>query len=165
MSQLKKPGRGVPKRYLLVSWVLVLSAVAFMDRTNISIAGVSISRQFGIDNAHLGWVFSAFLTRLRLVPDPRRSPGAPPWPAPRDRDRRDMVGNLYRPDRVRSARHPRCAISCWSLSGSPWRRARPSRIRRQTSLSSGGFRLTSEARPTASSSAASGSERDSRRQS
>src|SRR5665213_1072608 len=61
INQLKKPGRGVPKRYLLVSWVLVLSAVAFMDRTNISIAGVSISREFGIDNAHLGWIFSAFL--------------------------------------------------------------------------------------------------------
>jgi ACS family glucarate transporter-like MFS transporter len=61
ISQLKKPGRGVPKRYLLVSWVLVLSAVAFMDRTNISIAGVSICREFGIDNAHLGWIFSAFL--------------------------------------------------------------------------------------------------------
>ncbi len=61
INQLKKPGRGAPKRYLLVSWVLVLSAVAFMDRTNISIAGVSISREFGIDNAHLGWIFSAFL--------------------------------------------------------------------------------------------------------
>src|ERR1039457_6263830 len=61
INQLKKPGRGAPKRYLLVSWVLVLSAVAFMDRTNISIAGVQISKEFGIDNSHLGWIFSAFL--------------------------------------------------------------------------------------------------------
>jgi ACS family glucarate transporter-like MFS transporter len=35
--------------------------VAFLDRTNISIAGVQIAREFKIDNAHLGWVFSAFL--------------------------------------------------------------------------------------------------------
>jgi ACS family glucarate transporter-like MFS transporter len=61
ISQLRKPGRGLPKRYMLVTWVLVLSAVAFMDRTNISIAGVQLSREFKIDNAHLGWIFSAFL--------------------------------------------------------------------------------------------------------
>jgi ACS family glucarate transporter-like MFS transporter len=57
----RKPGTGLPKRYLLVTWILVLSAVAFLDRTNISIAGVQITREFKIDNAHLGWVFSAFL--------------------------------------------------------------------------------------------------------
>lgn len=52
---------GFPLRYLLVFWLLVLSAVGFLDRTNISIAGVQISREFHIDNTHLGWVFSAFL--------------------------------------------------------------------------------------------------------
>ena len=51
----------VPLRYLLVIWLLVLSAVAFLDRTNISIAGVQIGRDFGIDHVHLGWIFSAFL--------------------------------------------------------------------------------------------------------
>lgn len=53
--------RTLPIRYLLVSWLLVLSAVAFLDRTNIAISGVQIRREFGIDNTHLGWVFSAFL--------------------------------------------------------------------------------------------------------
>lgn len=48
-------------RYLLVAWLLVLSAVAYLDRTNISIAGIQIRREYGIDNTHLGWVFSAFL--------------------------------------------------------------------------------------------------------
>src|SRR5271166_3258213 len=57
----KGSGRGLPVRYLLVLWLLVLSAVAFLDRTNISIAGVQIGREFQIDNARLGWVFSAFL--------------------------------------------------------------------------------------------------------
>jgi MFS transporter, ACS family, glucarate transporter len=50
-----------PMRYLLVLWLFVLSAVAFLDRTNISIAGVHIGREFAIDNTHLGWVFSSFL--------------------------------------------------------------------------------------------------------
>lgn len=50
-----------PIRYLLVLWLFVLSAVAYLDRTNISIAGIQISREFAVDNAHLGWIFSAFL--------------------------------------------------------------------------------------------------------
>jgi MFS transporter, ACS family, glucarate transporter len=53
--------RRLPVRYLLVTWLLVLSAIAFLDRTNISIAGPEIAREFRIDNPHLGWVFSAFL--------------------------------------------------------------------------------------------------------
>lgn len=57
----RKPRYGPPIRYWLVLWLLVLSAVAFLDRTNISIAGVQIGREFSIDHAHLGWVFSAFL--------------------------------------------------------------------------------------------------------
>ena len=57
----RKPGRGLPIRYLLVLWILVLSTIAFLDRTNISIAGVQISKEFRIDNSHLGWIFSAFL--------------------------------------------------------------------------------------------------------
>ena len=54
-------GRGLPVRYLLVFWLLVLSTIAFLDRTNISIAGVQIAKEFKIDNPHLGWIFSAFL--------------------------------------------------------------------------------------------------------
>jgi MFS transporter, ACS family, glucarate transporter len=50
-----------PIRYLLVIWLFVLSAVAYLDRTNISIAGIQIGKEFGIANTQLGWVFSAFL--------------------------------------------------------------------------------------------------------
>ncbi|HYK37462.1 MFS transporter [Alloacidobacterium sp.] len=53
--------RRFPVRTLLVVWLFVLSAVAYMDRTNISIAGPAIRSELGIDNVHLGWVFSAFL--------------------------------------------------------------------------------------------------------
>jgi MFS transporter, ACS family, glucarate transporter len=48
-------------RHRLVFWLFVLTAVAYLDRTNISIAGVQIRRKFGIDNTQLGWLISAFL--------------------------------------------------------------------------------------------------------
>lgn len=57
----RQPVQKLPMRYLLVFWLLVLSTIAFLDRTNISIAGVQIARDFKIDNSRLGWVFSAFL--------------------------------------------------------------------------------------------------------
>src|SRR5580698_7097326 len=48
-------------RYFLALWLFVLSAVAFLDRTNISIAGLDISREYGLGNQRLGWIFSSFL--------------------------------------------------------------------------------------------------------
>lgn len=51
----------IPRRYLLVSWLFVLSAIAYLDRTNISIAGLAIGSEFHVNNTRLGWVFSAFL--------------------------------------------------------------------------------------------------------
>jgi len=46
---------------MLVFWLFVLSAVGFMDRTNVSIAGVAIGREYQLDQIRLGWIFSAFL--------------------------------------------------------------------------------------------------------
>ena len=54
------PGK-LQVRSLLVFWLFVLSAVAYLDRTNISIAGAQISEEFGLGNVRLGWIFSAFL--------------------------------------------------------------------------------------------------------
>jgi len=48
-------------RYFLAFWLFVLSGVAFLDRTNISIAGLQISTEYGLGNQRLGWIFSAFL--------------------------------------------------------------------------------------------------------
>jgi ACS family glucarate transporter-like MFS transporter len=48
-------------RFFLSFWLFVLSAIAFLDRTNISVAGLQIERDFGLSNQHLGWIFSAFL--------------------------------------------------------------------------------------------------------
>ncbi len=56
-----KRGQRPRVRYLLAFWLFVLSAVAFLDRTNISIAGLQISHQYGLGNEGLGWIFSAFL--------------------------------------------------------------------------------------------------------
>jgi ACS family glucarate transporter-like MFS transporter len=48
-------------RVWLIFMLFLLSAVAFLDRTNISIAGVQMRQEYGFDQSHLGWVFSAFL--------------------------------------------------------------------------------------------------------
>ena len=53
--------RAVPIRLFLVFWLFVLSTVAFLDRTNISIAGVAMGQEYGLTKIQLGWVFSAFL--------------------------------------------------------------------------------------------------------
>ncbi len=51
----------LPIRAGLVFWIFLLSAVAYLDRINLSIAGPDISREFGLGNVRLGWVMSAFL--------------------------------------------------------------------------------------------------------
>jgi ACS family glucarate transporter-like MFS transporter len=60
-TQSKAKVSWVGIRYLLVLWLAVLSAVAFLDRTNISVAGIQIGREYAISNTRLGWIFSAFL--------------------------------------------------------------------------------------------------------
>lgn len=53
-------------RWLLIFWLFVLSAVAFLDRVNISIAGTSISETYGLSNVQLGAIFSSFLLGYAL---------------------------------------------------------------------------------------------------
>ncbi|HMD70899.1 MAG TPA: MFS transporter [Bryobacteraceae bacterium] len=48
-------------RWVLVAWMFVICAVAFLDRVNISVAGSHIERDFKLTPVQLGWVFSAFL--------------------------------------------------------------------------------------------------------
>ena len=54
-------GRRTRVRLFLAFWLFVLSGIAFLDRTNISIAGLQIGEEFGLGNQRLGWIFSAFL--------------------------------------------------------------------------------------------------------
>ena len=53
-------------RWLLVFWLFVLSAVSYLDRVNISVAGHSIAEDYGLSNVQLGYVFSAMLIGYAL---------------------------------------------------------------------------------------------------
>jgi ACS family glucarate transporter-like MFS transporter len=57
-------------RWLLVFWLFVLSAVAYLDRVNLSIAGGLIAQEFGFSNVRLGVIFSAFLWGYALFQTP-----------------------------------------------------------------------------------------------
>lgn len=57
-------------RWFLVFWLFVLSAVAYLDRVNLSIAGVKLAGEFAISNIQLGLVFSAFLLGYALFQTP-----------------------------------------------------------------------------------------------
>jgi ACS family glucarate transporter-like MFS transporter len=57
-------------RWSLIFWLFVLSAVAFLDRVNISIAGTSLAAAYHLTNVQLGWVFSAFLAGYALFQTP-----------------------------------------------------------------------------------------------
>jgi ACS family glucarate transporter-like MFS transporter len=55
---------------MLVAWLFVVSAIGYLDRVNISIAGQSIAREFRLSNVELGWVFSAFVLGYALFQAP-----------------------------------------------------------------------------------------------
>jgi len=57
-------------RWLLIVWLFVLSAVAYLDRVNLSIAGAKLIEEFSISNVQLGLVFSAFLFGYALFQTP-----------------------------------------------------------------------------------------------
>src|SRR5258705_11283406 len=57
-------------RWLLILWLFVLSAVAYLDRVNLSIASAKLIEEFGISNVRLGFVFSAFLCGYALFQTP-----------------------------------------------------------------------------------------------
>jgi MFS transporter, ACS family, glucarate transporter len=57
-------------RWLLTFWLFVLSAVAYLDRVNISIAGKLIASEYHFSQVQLGWVFSAFLAGYALFQTP-----------------------------------------------------------------------------------------------
>ena len=64
MSSAKTSDSNV--RWLLVFWLFVLSAVSYLDRVNISIAGGSIAEAYHLSDVQLGQVFSAMLVGYAL---------------------------------------------------------------------------------------------------
>jgi ACS family glucarate transporter-like MFS transporter len=57
-------------RWLLIFWLFLLSAISFLDRVNISIAGSSLAEEYHLSQVRLGWVFSAFLLGYALFQTP-----------------------------------------------------------------------------------------------
>jgi len=57
-------------RWALILWVFVMSAIAFLDRVNISIAGQALAREYKLSNQQLGYVFSAFVLGYALFQAP-----------------------------------------------------------------------------------------------
>ncbi|GAC1666179.1 MAG: MFS transporter [Candidatus Acidiferrum sp.] len=61
------PGR---VRWVLIFWMFTISATAYLDRVNISIAAHSIEQEFRLSDVQLGSVFSAFLLGYALFQAP-----------------------------------------------------------------------------------------------
>jgi len=57
-------------RWLLIFWIFAVSAIAYLDRVNISIAGQAIAKEFRLNNVELGWVFSAFVVGYAIFQAP-----------------------------------------------------------------------------------------------
>ena len=57
-------------RWILIGWMFAISAIAYLDRVNISIAGSLIERDFHLSDIQLGWVFSAFVLGYALSQAP-----------------------------------------------------------------------------------------------
>ena len=66
---MRNPIRG-RIRWALIAWIFVISAIAYLDRVNISIAGASLQNEYGLNNIQLGWVFSAFVAGYALFQVP-----------------------------------------------------------------------------------------------
>jgi ACS family glucarate transporter-like MFS transporter len=75
-------------RWGLIFWLFVLSAVAYLDRVNLSIAGAKLTEEFNISNVELGLVFSAFLFGYALFQTPAG------WLADRFGPRRVLTGGV-----------------------------------------------------------------------
>jgi MFS transporter, ACS family, glucarate transporter len=48
-------------RWMLIGWLFLISAIAYLDRVNISIAISAIRAEYGFTDIQIGYVFSAFV--------------------------------------------------------------------------------------------------------
>jgi len=75
-------------RWFLIGWLFVLSAVSYLDRVNISVAGSSLAREYHLNDIQLGFVFSAFLAGYVMFQVPAG------WLADRFGPRRVLTGGV-----------------------------------------------------------------------
>lgn len=87
-QQNTNPGGTTRVRWALVSLLFGLSAVAYLDRVNLSVAGAKLTEEFSISNVRLGLVFSAFLFGYALFQTPAG------WLADRFGARRVLTGGI-----------------------------------------------------------------------
>ncbi len=73
-------------RWFLIGWLFVLSAVAFLDRVNLSIAGSSLSAEYHLSNVQFGLLSTALLIGYTLFQTPAG------WLADRFGPRRVLMG-------------------------------------------------------------------------
>jgi len=52
--------KAIPYRYRVLALLCSLTTLTYLDRICISIVGVRIKSEFGLDNEQFGWVLSAF---------------------------------------------------------------------------------------------------------
>lgn len=57
-------------RWIVTGWMFLVSAISYLDRVNISIAGQAIANEFHLSNLQLGSVFSAFVLGYGLFQAP-----------------------------------------------------------------------------------------------
>ena len=57
-------------RWLLIGWIFVLSAVGYLDRVNIGIAGGAIMNDFHLDKVQFGWIQTFFVGAYALFQAP-----------------------------------------------------------------------------------------------
>ena len=57
-------------RWLLIFWMFLISAISYLDRVNISIAGQFLQNDLHLSNTELGYVFSAFVLGYALFQAP-----------------------------------------------------------------------------------------------
>jgi len=63
-----EPRSGI--RWLLVFWLFTISAIAYLDRVNMSIAGQAMAKEFHLTTIQLGSVLSAFVAGYALFQAP-----------------------------------------------------------------------------------------------
>jgi ACS family glucarate transporter-like MFS transporter len=57
-------------RWALIFYVFLMSAMSYLDRINLSIAGPTVQKEFGLTDVQLGYVFSAFVWSYALFQAP-----------------------------------------------------------------------------------------------
>jgi len=67
---MNEPAGTTNVRWILIGWIFVLSAVGYLDRVNIGIAGGAIMHDFSLDKVQFGWIQTFFVGAYALFQAP-----------------------------------------------------------------------------------------------